>query len=665
VVWSRGQLGSLIAIGVLAALLAVASTADAFVYWGNNSGGTIGRAELEGGGVEQSFIPLPAGSQPCGVVVDGDHIFWADGVSKIGRAKIDGTDVDPSFITGADFPCGPSINAASKTIYWANTANQTIGKANLDGTHVQQGFITQPVENPSWTFDFGNLVYFTNKSAGEIWAASDVDGSGTQEVAGAPLNQPYAFQPTGILIIPDTGFYGPAGYWANFGNGSIGSAPLVGGFLPLADPNFITGLDRPCGLAATATHLFWGNGSSIGKAFLDGTSPDPGFIPGADGACGVAVDRDRALASLTPTSHDFGGDLVSGPPVTQTFTLSNSPDTSVTLDPDVPGLLGPNADQFSITGGTCTPGLTLAPGDSCTIEVSFDPTSLGGKSASLVVDSNDPDKAVKADLFGTGTDPNETVSPASLPFGSRLVGTQSPAQTVTLTNGPGASAPDSIGQATLTGIDSGQFDIVTDGCSNTSLAIGASCQISVRFAPTGNGDALTSLSIPSDDPTSPATVALSGTGTAPDERVIPGSLDFGGQAVGSMSSTQSIEVANTADGTGPLLVGQVSLAGTGYDLVSDGCSGQSVSPGDECQIGVRFAPSAPGSQTASVSIPSNGQPETATVPLAGTGVAAPSQPPAAGAGSACQTLRSKLKKAKSKQKRKSIRKKLKRRGCSD
>jgi hypothetical protein len=661
-VWSRGQLGSLIAISVFVALLAVAPGADAFVYWGNNAGGTIGRAELEGGGVEQNFIPLPGGSQPCGVVVDGDHIFWADGVSKIGRAKIDGTDVDPNFITGADFPCGPSINAATKKIYWANTADQAIGKANLDGTGVQQGFITQPVENPSWTFDFGNLVYFTNKSAGEVWAASDVDGSGAKEVAGAFLNQPYAFQPTGILIIPDTGFFGPAGYWANFGNGSIGAAPLDGEFLPFANPNFITGLDRPCGLAATATHLFWGNGSTIGKAFLDGTSPDPGFISGANGACGVAVDRDRALASLTPTSHDFGAILVSGPPATQDFTLSNSPDTTVPLVPQDPGLLGPNADQYSITGDDCP--ASLAPGASCTITISFDPTSVGGKAATLVVDSNDPDKAVKADLFGTGTDPNESVSPASLPFGGQLVGTQSPTQTVTLTNGPGASAPDTIGQATLTGGDSGQFAIVTDDCSNTSLAIGASCQISIRFAPTGSGDTLTSLSIPSDDPTSPATVSLSGTGTAPAERVIPDSLAFGDQGVGTESATEAIEVANTADGTGPLVIGQVALVGAGFDLAFDGCSGQAVSPGDDCQIGVRFAPAAPGTQTASVSIPSNGSPSPAAVTVSGTGVATPAaSTPTPIPNPACHRLRAKLRKAKSKHKRKAIRKKLKRRGC--
>jgi len=657
VVWSRGQLGSLIAICAFVALLAVAPGAAAFVYWGNNTGGTIGRAELEGGGVEQSFISLPGGSQPCGVVVDGDHIFWADGVSKIGRAKIDGTDVDPSFITGADFPCGPSINAASKTIYWANTANQTIGKANLDGTHVQQGFITQPVENPSWTADFGNQVYFTNKSDGSIWMASDVDGSGAR-MALQPGN---AYQPTGVLLIPDTGFFGPAGYWANFGNDSIGEAPLFLGAFINPTPNFITGLDRPCGLAATATHLFWGNGSSVGKAFLDGSSADPGFIPGASGACGVAVDRDRALASLTPSSEDFGGALVSGPPVARNFTLSNSPDTTVPLVPQDPGLLGPNADQYSITGDDCP--VSLAPGDSCTITVSFDPTSLGGKAATLIVETNDPDKAVRADLFGTGTDPDQSISPTSIAFGPQLTGTHSSPQTVTLTNGAGASAPDTIGQATLTGVDSAEFAVVSDGCSNTTLAIGASCQVSVRFDPIGTGGALASLSIPSDDPAGPATVALSGTGTAPDERVIPGALDFGEQTVGTQSASQSIEVANTADGSGPLLVGQVSLAGAGYDLVFDGCSGQSLSPGDECQIAVRFAPSQPGAQAATVQIPSNGQTPSASVAVSGTGTPAAAPPTPSGPDQRCRSLRDKLKRAKSKKARQAIHRKLHKRGC--
>ena len=49
----------------------------------------------------------------------------------------------------------------------------------------------------------------------------------------------------------------------------------------------------------------------------------------------------------------------------------------------------------------------------------------------------------------------------------------------------------------------------------TSLAAGASCTVSVTFAPTAAGAATGTLSVASSAPGSPLTVALSGTGVTP------------------------------------------------------------------------------------------------------------------------------------------------------
>jgi trimeric autotransporter adhesin len=233
---------------------------------------------------------------------------------------------------------------------------------------------------------------------------------------------------------------------------------------------------------------------------------------------------------------------------------------------------------------------------------------------------------------------------------------------VSLSNGSGASSPDDIGQAALVGPDASQFEIVSDDCSNTTVAIGDSCQLSLRAAPTVTGEAVASLSIPSDDPTSPATVALSGTGTTPDLRVSPSSLQFGTQSIGEVRPTQTIDFDNSADGTGPLVAGGVSLAGADagdFDLVFDNCSGASIPPGDDCQIGVRYAPVASGPSQASVQIPSNGSTLPVEVALSGTGVAVPAPPK----NPACAKLRAKLKKAKKKTTRRKLRKRLKRLGC--
>jgi hypothetical protein len=105
-----------------------------------------------------------------------------------------------------------------------------------------------------------------------------------------------------------------------------------------------------------------------------------------------------------------------------------------------------------------------------------------------------------------GTSSPLTASPSGVSFGSETVGSTSPAQSVTVSN-PGSAAV-SMASVGVTGPFS-----ETNNCG-TSLAAGASCTVSVLFAPTASGSASGTLSVNSSAPGSPLTVALSGTGTA-------------------------------------------------------------------------------------------------------------------------------------------------------
>src|SRR6266540_1721289 len=74
------------------------------VYWVNNSDGgsaTIGRADVDGSNPNQSFIT--GASFPEGVAVDSGHVYWTDRLfaGTIGRADLDGSNPNQSFITGA------------------------------------------------------------------------------------------------------------------------------------------------------------------------------------------------------------------------------------------------------------------------------------------------------------------------------------------------------------------------------------------------------------------------------------------------------------------------------------------------------------------------------------------------------------------------------------
>ncbi len=153
------------------------------VYWTNYSG-RIERANLDGTGIDPTFI---TGATAQAVTVDAGHIYWPDRLTgNIGRANLDGTDPDRSFITGARFPVGVAVDAGH--VYWTNDIDYdhisgeiygpgTIGRANLDGTHVDQSFIATPLyDSPSGLAVDAGHVYWDTYYATTIGRAN-LDGT--------------------------------------------------------------------------------------------------------------------------------------------------------------------------------------------------------------------------------------------------------------------------------------------------------------------------------------------------------------------------------------------------------------------------------------------------------------------------------------------------------
>ena len=148
----------------------------------------------------------------------------------------------------------------------------------------------------------------------------------------------------------------------------------------------------------------------------------------------------------------------------------------------------------------------------CTIYVSFTPHSAGLKSATLTIGDDAPTSPQTVALGGRGlSDPQVSVSPSSLSFGSETVGTESGQQTVSITNtGGGPLAIASIG---VTGVDAGDF-VEGDDCPAT-LAIGASCSVTIGFDPAAAGLDNASLTLSDNAPGGSQSVALSGAGLLP------------------------------------------------------------------------------------------------------------------------------------------------------
>ena len=103
--WHRRVIGASGLFAALVLFFAFAQTATAFVYWTNRNGGagtTLGRANLDGTGADETFIGGATG--PVGIAVDAAHIYWANAFgahSTIGRANLNGTEASQSFISGA------------------------------------------------------------------------------------------------------------------------------------------------------------------------------------------------------------------------------------------------------------------------------------------------------------------------------------------------------------------------------------------------------------------------------------------------------------------------------------------------------------------------------------------------------------------------------------
>jgi hypothetical protein len=106
------------------------------VYWANGgSPGSLGRSH-GAFSPTQSFIGST--DDPCGVAVTNTHIYWTNRAgNSIGRAGLDGTNPEQTFLP-ATAPCGVAVDGAH--IYWSN-ANDTIGRANLDGTGIDQSLV--------------------------------------------------------------------------------------------------------------------------------------------------------------------------------------------------------------------------------------------------------------------------------------------------------------------------------------------------------------------------------------------------------------------------------------------------------------------------------------------------------------------------------------------
>jgi hypothetical protein len=305
----------------------------------------------------------------------------------------------------------------------------------------------------------------------------------------------------------------------------------------------------------------------------------------------------------SPNAVSFGH--VSGNnPQTKTETLKNTGFSTVHISSAQ--LSGPS--DFQILSNGCD-GADVDPNQSCSVDITFDPTSTGTETATLDITDDDPTSPQSVDIAGQGVSPEFSLgTPPTFP--DTVVGQTSQTQSILVTNN--TDYADNAPAISLGGSNPGQFSLDASACSGQVTTAG--CNVNISFQPTSTGQQNATVNLGGQ------TVSITGTGTQASAQVQPASIDYGNQPVATSAGATSITLKNT--GTAALTYGSVSATGDVSDFpVSDaGCVGAVLQPNTTCTITADFVPTAQGARSATVTVhdsdPNN---PTQTVTLTGNG----------------------------------------------
>ncbi len=204
------------------------------------------------------------------------------------------------------------------------------------------------------------------------------------------------------------------------------------------------------------------------------------------------------------------------------------------------------------------------------------------------------------------------VTPASFNFGSTIVGKKI-SQIVSVANTGNISV--NISQVN---VSSSQFS-VSGLTMPLFLSVGQSSSFQIWFNATSAGNATGSLTVQTETGVTSGQVALAGTATTAQQiGVTPGSLNLGSVTVGT-TVNGTVTVSNV--GGSNLTVSSISVSGSPF-TVSGLTTPSTIAPGASNSLNVTYSPTAPASNSGSVTITSD-DPQTpiSAVSVSGTGTA--------------------------------------------
>lgn len=242
----------------------------------------------------------------------------------------------------------------------------------------------------------------------------------------------------------------------------------------------------------------------------------------ATGTCGAP-----ALDAIVFDHGDYG-EVCLGAFSDKYITLVNSGDCPLTVSG-----ISSSAPAF-VVPTTFAPPFTLGAGDAVELPIRYQPTTRGAAAATITIASNDPASPKAVRLTGSCPPPRLVLAvPDSGSYGNVCVDTFHD-QPLTIANAGHCDL-------TVTGLSVSSPEFLLPGVANLPVTVepASAIELTVRFAPRSYGPKNATLTVISDDPTSPATVALSGNAPPPILRVTGtthfGPVDFGLRAHETLS----------------------------------------------------------------------------------------------------------------------------------
>ena len=253
--------------------------------------------------------------------------------------------------------------------------------------------------------------------------------------------------------------------------------------------------------------------------------------------------------------------------------------------------------------------LTLKPGQTATLTLSFEPTATGAVTGAVALTTNTTAGSATITLSGTGSQSGTggsaqgTLRAVSCSSAS-MTGAGTDACAVTLTNSAGAGG-------------------LAVSLSSSNAAVSVPTSVTV---PAGASSAAFTATVSATTTAQTATLTATVAGitktyaialgaAAPGLTLSSSSIAFGDVTLKS-PSTQSVVL--TSSGTAPLTISAGSVTGTGFGMTGTSFP-VTLNPGSSVTLEVAFDPTASGSASGAVTLKTNTTAGSATISLSGTG----------------------------------------------